>query len=262
MFRVIKVDENNKRDIIEQLKSDLLFNAYNIYDLLYEPNKTVVYVGYEGNSFKGYLLLYSGFDFLIAWLYGDSQTASSLMDLLPQKEMVLHCPTSLLNIVKQRFPDALYYLIDLMAVSKGEEQLISPNPAIRLSAEHSSQLTKLYSSGEARFTMSEERYKERLEKRPYYCVFYKDELVSVAFVRDVLPEVWVVGGVFTHPQYRGRGFATLTTSAVTEEALKHTNTVILFVGSDNIPAVRLYQKLGYKTVNQLYWVDIGTGRRP
>ena len=54
-----------------------------------------------------------------------------------------------------------------------------------------------------------------------------------------------VGNVLTHHDFRGRGFAKQTTSAVTQELLRTCDDVVLNVRSDNPPALNAYRRLGY-----------------
>ena len=55
----------------------------------------------------------------------------------------------------------------------------------------------------------------------------------------------VVGNVLTHVDYRGRGFATAVTGAVTAELLRTCDQVVLNVRADNPPAINAYRRLGY-----------------
>ena len=71
--------------------------------------------------------------------------------------------------------------------------------------------------------------------------------------------VAVVGNVFTHPAYRGHGFATAATSAVTEALLEYCDHVVLTVDPNNTPAVAAYAKLGYREVCHL--VEASAARR-
>ncbi|HML03332.1 MAG TPA: GNAT family N-acetyltransferase [Candidatus Bathyarchaeia archaeon] len=97
---------------------------------------------------------------------------------------------------------------------------------------------------------------------PIYGVFLNEELVSYAGSFLQLPQVWMIGGVYTHPNHRNKGYATLATSAVTEEALKNAEAAALFVRSDNYSAIKAYEKIGYKMVSEKVWVDMDTGRKP
>ncbi len=55
----------------------------------------------------------------------------------------------------------------------------------------------------------------------------------------------VVGNVLTHVDYRGRGFATAVTGAVTAELLRTSDEVVLNVRADNPPALQAYRRLGF-----------------
>jgi len=58
-------------------------------------------------------------------------------------------------------------------------------------------------------------------------------------------QIAVVGNVLTQAEFRGRGYAEATTSAVTAELLEFCDHVVLNVRSDNPPALNAYRRLGY-----------------
>src|SRR5439155_17501601 len=81
----------------------------------------------------------------------------------------------------------------------------------------------------------------------YYGIRAGGQLVSAAGTHVVSPtaRLAVVGNVLTHIDYRGRGFATAVTGAVTAELLKTCDEVVLNVRADNPPALNAYRRLGY-----------------
>lgn len=87
----------------------------------------------------------------------------------------------------------------------------------------------------------------------YYGAFDGDRLVAVAGTHVVSPSegIAVVGNVFTHPAYRGEGLGKLVTSAVTQHLLGECREVVLSVDPRNTPALRAYQRLGYREVGRL-----------
>jgi ribosomal protein S18 acetylase RimI-like enzyme len=82
----------------------------------------------------------------------------------------------------------------------------------------------------------------------YYGIRDGGRLVAAAGTHVISAEAGLaaVGNVLTHPDYRGRGFAKLTTSAVTQELLRSCTEVVLNVRSDNPPAIAAYRALGYR----------------
>jgi ribosomal protein S18 acetylase RimI-like enzyme len=82
----------------------------------------------------------------------------------------------------------------------------------------------------------------------YYGIRVGGRLVAAAGTHVVSPEarLGVVGNVMTHVDYRGRGYATAATGAVTAELLRFCDQVVLNVRADNPPAIQAYRRLGYQ----------------
>ncbi len=82
----------------------------------------------------------------------------------------------------------------------------------------------------------------------YYGMKVGGQLISAAGTHVISPtaRLAVVGNVLTHTAYRGRGYATATTGAVTAELLRTSDQVVLNVRSDNPPALHAYRRLGYQ----------------
>jgi ribosomal protein S18 acetylase RimI-like enzyme len=82
-----------------------------------------------------------------------------------------------------------------------------------------------------------------------YCGVYEGRgLIAVAGTHAVSTRrgIAAIGGVFTHPDHRGRGLATGTTGAVVEEVLRQgVDLVVLNVREDNAPAIAAYRRLGF-----------------
>lgn len=90
---------------------------------------------------------------------------------------------------------------------------------------------------------------DAIEQAIYYGVVDGDLLVSVAGTHIVAPNegVAVVGNVYTHPDYRGRGYAERVTSAVSTELFERgCGEVVLTVDPLNTPAVAAYTHLGFR----------------
>ncbi len=55
-----------------------------------------------------------------------------------------------------------------------------------------------------------------------------------------------IGGVYTHPLYRGNGYAAALVTALCNRALRSGKEPVLFVKEKNMPAFSLYQKIGFE----------------
>jgi len=82
----------------------------------------------------------------------------------------------------------------------------------------------------------------------YYGTRVGGRLVSAAGTHVISrsAKLAVVGNVMTHADFRGRGYATAVTGAVTAELLRFCDQVVLNVRADNPPALAAYRRLGYQ----------------
>jgi ribosomal protein S18 acetylase RimI-like enzyme len=81
----------------------------------------------------------------------------------------------------------------------------------------------------------------------YFGIRVNGRLVAAAGTHVIgqRARIAVVGNVLTQPDFRGRGYAQATTSAVTAQLLEFCDHVVLNVRSDNPPALNAYRRLGY-----------------
>lgn len=104
------------------------------------------------------------------------------------------------------------------------------------------ELNRLYQLGFASWLPS-----SAIKDGIYFGVRINGRLIAAAGTHVISPKarLAVVGNVLTHVDYRGRGFATAVTGAVTAELLRTCDQVVLNVRSDNPPALQAYRRLGY-----------------
>jgi len=100
-----------------------------------------------------------------------------------------------------------------------------------------------------------------LDEGVYYGVCANRRLVAMAGTHAVAPSqgLALVGNVMTHPRYRGQGYGSIATSAVTAELLKTCPDVLLTVDAKNEAAIRLYERLGYREECRL--IESGSRRK-
>jgi predicted GNAT family acetyltransferase len=119
----------------------------------------------------------------------------------------------------------------------------APGPAARLLPAEIGDLNRLYNLGFTAWLPA-----AAIAQGVYYGIRIGGRLVAAAGTHVVSPDARLaaVGNVMTHRDYRGRGYAKVTTSAVTQELLRSCDQVILNVRSDNPPALAAYRRLGYR----------------
>ncbi len=89
-------------------------------------------------------------------------------------------------------------------------------------------------------------FRERtIELGVFYGIFHGDRLVAMAGQRTHLPGHVEVSAVCTHPDARGRGYARQLISTVADEIREREKTPFLHSFTDNYPAIRVYESLGF-----------------
>lgn len=263
MIRIEEINEKNKPLIVESLKSDIVKHVFAVYDIQNDPQHTTTYAAFENGNVRGYVLIYTATDVPSVILECEDNVAEKLFEHAPLGNFIVHAPPKLLPAIKKRFPDAKHYVEDWMLVRRNETRFFKSELVRRLRTEKDAlKLATLLLSRKDRPTNMLKKYADWISKMLVYGVFRDGQLVSYAGSFIQLPQVWLIGGVYTHPEHRNRGYATLATSTITEEALKTAEAAALFARSDNYPAIKAYEKIGYRKIGEKVWVDVGTGLKP
>ena len=92
------------------------------------------------------------------------------------------------------------------------------------------------------------RFRKRApELGSYLGIREAGQLVAMAGEGFRFPGYTEISAVCTHPDHRGRGYASSLVSALIQKITKRGETPFLHVGTDNAEAIRVYEKLGFKT---------------
>jgi HAD superfamily hydrolase (TIGR01549 family) len=264
MIRVEKICKKNIDHVLEELRQDPVRHVFADYDLRYDPAHTEAYAVFSAEVLDGYILTYTAADVPSVILESDhAETAQQLIQHAPQSNFIVHALPNLLSVIASRHPSAKYYYENWMLVKKGKANIFTSHLVRKLQTKQDAlQLSRLLETRKERPKRTVEKYVDWLRKMKMYGVFVQGKLVSYSGSFLQTPQISMIGGVYTHPELRNRGYSTLATSAITEEALKNSEAAALFVRSDNYPAIRVYEKIGYRKIGRKIWVDVGTGLRP
>ena len=99
--------------------------------------------------------------------------------------------------------------------------------------------------------------KERKRILPdYEWLLRKDgQLVSKANIHASSKNYAQIGGVMTHPDHQGKGYAKQTVSAVCKYWIENGKDIIIFVRNDNTPALRVYRAIGFEPIDDYLIVE-------
>ena len=90
----------------------------------------------------------------------------------------------------------------------------------------------------------------------YLGIRQSKRLVAMAGERLHLPGYTEVSAVCTHPEFQGRGYARELMSILLRKIMQRGETPILHVRQENVSAIHLYEKLGFRTRRLIHFVII------
>ena len=262
MLSIVKVDEGNRQSVVDALRQDPIRHVFAFYDLQCKPEQTTCHVAYENQRLAGYILIYRAFECPSVILECPPHLVSELLAYLDEDRFIMHSPPDLLSAIETKYQRAKHYVEAWMLIKRNQSVAFPSENVRRLCPEDAQQLAALLSTRRERKKADVNKCIEMLNEQPVYGVFIDGKLVSYAGSFIQTPQVWMIGGVYTRPRHRNRGYATQATSAITQQALQNAENAALFARADNTPAIKAYTKIGYRKIGEKNWTDQGTGLKP
>lgn len=245
---VAPVDDDDALSAL--LERDRIWSAYALGDIDPPYRRKARFLGAtRRGSLEAVLLLYALGGFTALWAFGPADGFAAILERhsdMPRSAFLLLAqeylePLAARYEVNARWPQLRMYLT---GASFRPAPLVGTSTQ-RLGRDHEDAIQALYVHWGTTFFDP-----VALETGVYYGAFDGEALVAVAGTHVVAPSrgVAAIGGVFTHPDYRGRGLATATTGAAARTLLDSgIDLVVLNVKETNAPAVAAYRRLGFET---------------
>jgi len=238
------VELTDKSQILAYLETDRLYAAYAVGDL--EPD-LFVHCEWFGAERDGRLqalaLHYSGLGFPIVFLMGDAGGLRAIFeDALCIEEAYFTCRQEHLGIMQDFYnwePIPMWRM-----VLQADRFRPVGGDCIPLTLDHGEHLKALYAHGKGNAFDP-----KQVPGGAFHGVFENGRLVAAAGTHliSLTYGVAAVGNVFTNPNYRRHGYATVATSAVvTEVQGRGVRDTVLNVDQRNEPAIRIYERLGFE----------------
>jgi ribosomal protein S18 acetylase RimI-like enzyme len=242
--RVLAAPTSDRRLLREFLARDRLFAAYAICDLDdREFGHSRWGLATEGEEVVAVALEYTGPSPQPVFVMGrDDGIGAILRDVIrPRIAYVAVRPDNLAAVERRYRLDPGPPMVR-MWVDASTFRPVDDAATERLLPSDTQDLNRLYRLGFGSWLPS-----QSVADGVYFGIRVRNRLVAAAGTHVVGHDarIAVVGNVLTQPEYRGRGYAEATTSAVTAALLKFCDHVVLNVRADNPPALNAYRRLGY-----------------
>ncbi|MGZ3649553.1 MAG: GNAT family N-acetyltransferase [Bdellovibrionota bacterium] len=249
--------------VLEQLRKNGVKNSWAIQDMLVWPDRSKLYFSQDGNAFSYVLVTGHPASHGHPTLIADGEPAA-VLTLLKAANVTEPCviretSAALIEPIRAFYPNAKVFLEKRMDVTKASYTPRHTGKARSLSAADAEALAAFFGAP----PQAAGRFKGWLGgSKLFMGIFEGTRIAAIGSSMVSVPESWNLVSIETHKDFRGRGLGTEIVSALVEQALKSTSTVTVTVVTDNQPAVKTYQKVGFGFTEDRIWVDNGTGSEP
>jgi len=247
-MKVVRLQE--KAVINQYLQKNKPLHIYSIGDLDdFFWEYTTWYGWADNDEISAIILLYKGLT--VPTLLALSEDIEPLRELLEEIKLILpermyiHLSPGLIDIIETNYNVAAYgdhYKMSANCLKESDNFDHSLVERIRVS--ELEELNQLFSESYPGNWFDS----RMLESGHYFGLRQTDRFVSVAGIHVYSPlfRVAAIGNIATHPDFRGRGFGKLVTTACCRELFKTVDQIGLNVKVDNKAAIKIYRRLGFE----------------
>ncbi len=255
--------------VLGRLERDRSWTAYALADL--EPGHREHASWFCAEDGSGLVLLYREFVTPIVFCIESSESLASILSeidnslmephsiasgLPGDREIVVGADTaplirSLFRITNERRMIRMF--LDLTSFSPSAIEGTIP-----IGPDHIEKVLNLYGSETPEFF-----YARMLTQGTFFGFFEGNDLVAIAGTHIVSPHYGTaaIGNVYTRADRRGRGYARLTTGAVSQALLAAgISTIVLNVREDNAAAIRVYEQIGFRQYCRYCELSVGSDK--
>ena len=240
-------------------------HAYALWDRTFAADRVQFVTEWEGGVRRAYLLIWRGRPEVpvVHWV-GHPDDPLPLMEALPPRPLIAVVPEALgARVARHRAPATTSPVL-LMAHHRPPPMAGGPTgPGRRLTEPDTPLLRAFARENPDPLTVSYATADLRTEA--VFGVVEPRGIVAAARVQAATPGAWIIGGVYTAPTERGRGYGTAVARAAVAATVAAGARPGLFVREENRPAYRIYEGLGFTTLERCAWVDASgpaTGSAP
>jgi len=251
-MKIIPLEPASEPIFWEYVNQDIPHYYFFAYDWKYNRSQTEILLALEENHIDGMMLVY---DKRIVQLRGSRESAKDLLKRLDLEKIELLCPKQHEEYFLEKYKPTTTHDMILMVLRKGQERSQTRHPIVELDTSDAEQIATILKEADPEYwgTVTGQQIAKQMRGKDWLGIRVNEELVSVS---SVIPTEWtgLIGVVATQEAHRNKGYATSLVSKSVEQILEKLPIAMIYVVSDNPPAIRVYSEVGFKPYRTYFFM--------
>ena len=227
------------------VNQDPLSYYFFIFDWKYKKAQSQIFLAIdESDVVSGLMLVYNKH---IVQIRGNQKATQLLIDSLKEKTIELSAPLCCKDIILQKFPSPkLLQEITLMQLQKEAENIQITKKPQNLNFKDAEAIATLMriSNPDYWVDFTSEALESIFNETIWVGIKDKQTLASIGVATSIERLSHIIF-IATDKKYQNKGYATSIVSTLVMKFLKKSPTTIIYVISNNKPAIRAYSKVGF-----------------
>lgn len=219
---------------------------------------TSVLINMEDGKMSGLIMKISRSDYPVLWSLGRIRPEQVAHCFGNEEKFILISDDTTVWSDNARWKKTVSLCEHLMLLTPSKATYFEDKNARILDENDATQFAATYPAEHQSEGQSMNLARDFLRNNRCFGLFIDSKLVARGRIQATSSMGWAIGGVYTLPEYRNRGYATNLVSAIAEHAFRNTGRVILHVREDNAPAIRTYEKIGFRKIGTTYFAAYGS----
>lgn len=251
-MEIVSLDPALEAAFWEHVNQDIAHYYFFAYDWKYNRSDTKILLALKEKRIDGMMLIYNE---KIVQLRGSRESAEALLERLDLERVEMQVLKHHKHYVLEKYEPTWSHELMLMMLRKGEERLHISHPIVTLDTSNADQIAAIMRRVDPEFwgEITSEQIVEGMGNTIWAGIKVNGELVSIGRAR-LTEKVGHIPTVATSEAHRNRGYATSIVSYLVRLILEKTPTAIIYVLSDNPPAIKVYRNVGFKPYRKYFFM--------
>jgi len=251
-MKIVPLEQALEPIFWKHVNQDIPYYYFFAFDWKYNRKETKILLALEENRIDGMMLVFRK---SIVQLRGSCEAAKALLERLDLQKVELQALEQHKQHILKKYKSTVSHEMILMVLHEGEERLQIKHPTVKLDASDAGRIATIMKQADPEFweTQTSQQIAERMNSLNWLGIKINGELVSIGNAH--LTE-WGghIGVIATHEDHRNKGYATSIVSELVKQILGRLSIAMIYVLSDNTPAIRAYEKVGFKPYRTYFFM--------